>query len=45
MEKVLVYEDGNINEYELNYDQLYMNICLDEYKRNFSILRIYTSLK
>jgi len=39
MEKVLVYEDGNINEYELNYDQLYMNICLDEYKRNFSILR------
>jgi hypothetical protein len=36
---ILVYEDDSVVEYELHYDQEYMNICLDEYKRTFSLLR------
>lgn len=39
MKTILVYEDGNVNEYELHYDQEYMDLCLEEYKRTFSLLR------
>lgn len=39
MKKVLVYENDKVNEYELVYDQEYMNICLEEYRKNFSLLR------
>lgn len=39
MKTILVYEDGNVNEYELCYDQEYMDVCLEEYKKTFSLLR------
>ena len=39
MKNILVYEDGSINEYEILYDQEYMNALIHEYKKNFSLLR------
>lgn len=39
MKKILVYEDGNVNVYEASYDQEYMNISLEEYRKKFSLLR------
>ena len=39
MKTILVYEDDSVVEYELHYDQEYMNMCLDEYRRTFSLLR------
>lgn len=39
MEKVLVYENDQINEYAIVFDQEYMNILLEEYRKNFSYLR------
>ena len=35
MEKVLVYENGQVNEYEVVFDQEYMNIILEESGRQF----------
>lgn len=39
MSRVLVYENDEVHEYEVVYDQEYMNIRLDEYRRNFSFLK------
>lgn len=39
MEKVLVLEDNQVNEYGVLFDQEYMNILLEEYRKNFSHLR------
>jgi hypothetical protein len=39
VQTILVYEDGNVNEYELCYDHDYMKIRLEEYKKTFSLLR------
>ena len=39
MEKVLVYENDQVNEYEVVFDQEYMNIILEEYRKSFSYLR------
>ena len=39
MKKILVYEDGNVNVYKPCYDQEYMNISLEEYRKYFSLLR------
>lgn len=40
MEKVLVLNDGEgeVSEYEICYDQNYMNICLEEYRKKYSLL-------
>ena len=46
MEKVLVLEDGIVNEYEVDYNQEYMDLKLEEYRRSFSVLRqenLYTA--
>ncbi len=39
MKKILILEDGNINAYEVDYDQEYMNVCLEEYRKKFSLLK------
>ena len=39
MKTIIVYENGQVNEYELCYDQEYMDVCLEEYRRTFSLLR------
>lgn len=39
MKTILVYEEGSVNEYALSYDQEYMNMCLEEYRKTFSLLR------
>lgn len=39
MKKILIYEDGKIGEYEVQYDQVYMDTCLEEYKKKYSYLR------
>lgn len=39
MKKIFVYENDVVNVYEVNYDQEYMNISLDEYRKKFSLLR------
>lgn len=39
MEKILVYEDGQVNEYDVVYNQEYMDIRLEEYRKKFSVLR------
>ncbi len=39
MKTILVYEDSSVNEYALDYDQEYMNMCLEEYRKTFSLLR------
>jgi len=39
VKNILVYEDGSINEYEILYDQEYMDTLIEEYKKNFSLLR------
>lgn len=39
MEKVLVYENNQVSEYLINFDQEYMNILLEEYRKSFSFLR------
>lgn len=39
MKTILIYEDDHVNEYELCYDQEYMNQCLEEYRKTFSLLR------
>lgn len=39
MNKVLVYEDSKVNEYLVEYDQEYMDILFEEYRKSFSYLR------
>lgn len=39
MEKVLVYENDRVNEYDVVYDKEYMNVLLEEYRKSFSHLR------
>lgn len=39
MKKILIYEDGKIGEYEVQYEQVYMDACLEEYKKKYSYLR------
>ena len=39
MEKVLVYENDQVNEYLVVFEQEYMNILLEEYRKSFSFLR------
>lgn len=39
MEKILIYENDSISEYEVCFDQEYMDTCLEEYRKTFALLR------
>lgn len=39
MKKVLVYENDQVNEYDVEFDQEYMDILLEEYRKSYAYLR------